>query len=148
FRLAEALAADRRGKAAANVAAGAAHQEATRLGATRLAADIRALARRCHLTLALTGRPAGRPEPVSEAERRLAEHQLTPRAPRGRRRGVAGRTTRLPAREWGTPSEKPASAHVSTVLRKPGVDTRTQAAALGHELGIRPDRPVPPASSA
>src|SRR5262249_59573827 len=60
FRLAEALAADRRARVAANAAAGAAHEEATRLGATRLAPDRPAPARPRHPTLT---RPPAPPPP-------------------------------------------------------------------------------------
>src|SRR5205823_9440683 len=69
FRLAEAAARDRRTRTEATTTAGAAYQEAGRLGAARLAADLEALARRSHLTLA--GPPARRTRPASAAAARL-----------------------------------------------------------------------------
>jgi hypothetical protein len=44
-------------------------------------------------------------------------------------------------------SRKTASVHVSNILGKLGVDSRVEAAAIAHRLGIATDAPPPPDST-
>src|SRR5262249_45726445 len=102
----------------------------------------RAPPRRGHLRFAAPrARPAG---PADPAAQRLAGYQLTPREHQVLRLLVDGLTNRKIASRLAIPSEKTVSVHVSNVLRKLGVDNRGQAAALGHQLGIRPSPPAAP----
>ena len=123
WRLAEALlAAGRRDDA--QVAAKAAHAVAVRLGAEPLRAEVEALARRGRLDLGLDA-----PEPGAEAA------GLTRRELEVLRLVAAGRSNGQIA-ETLFISRKTASVHVSNILGKLGVHTRTEAAAAAHRLGL------------
>jgi DNA-binding NarL/FixJ family response regulator len=105
-----------------------AHQTATRLDARPLLADIEALSRRARINLDVTAVTTLDADDIS----RLG---LTPREAEVLALVAAGRTNR----EIGTElyvSEKTASVHVSNILRKLGVTTRVEAAAVAQRLGV------------
>jgi DNA-binding CsgD family transcriptional regulator/tetratricopeptide (TPR) repeat protein len=123
WRLAEALlgTGDRE---QAEEQARAAHAVAGRLGAAPLLAALEALARRGRLTLDVKGPP----EPDSGPG-------LTPRELEVLRLVAAGRSNGQIAEALFI-SRKTASVHVSNILAKLGVHTRTEAAAAAHRLGL------------
>jgi DNA-binding CsgD family transcriptional regulator len=123
WRLAEALLGEGRREEAAG-AARAAHEIAGRLGAGPLLAEVEALARRGRLDLGV--QPPGQP---GEAP------GLTPRELEVLRLVAAGRTNGQIAEALFI-SRKTASVHVSNILAKLGVHTRTEAAAAAHRLGL------------
>jgi DNA-binding CsgD family transcriptional regulator/tetratricopeptide (TPR) repeat protein len=135
-RVHEADAAARAGEAARAVdALRSAHEIATRLGARPMLDDIDALARRARITVAAT------PAPVLDVLG-LARLGLTPREAEVLALVAAGRTNREVGAELYV-SEKTASVHVSNILRKLGVTSRVDAAAVAQRLGIdRPTRPI------
>jgi ATP/maltotriose-dependent transcriptional regulator MalT len=98
------------------------------LGAVPLASEIEQLARRARLS------PAPAPAPVAgiEAERR---HGLTPRELEVLRLIADGRSNRQIAADLFI-SANTAGVHVSRILAKLGVTTRTEAAALAHRLNL------------
>jgi DNA-binding NarL/FixJ family response regulator len=133
WRLAEALlAAGRREEGAA--AAADAHATAARLGAEPLRAALEALGRRARLDLGAgpsTGDGGGA--------------GLTPRELEVVRLVAAGMSNSQIAEALFI-SPKTASVHVSNIMAKFGVHTRTEAAATAHRLGldraeIEPDPP-------
>jgi DNA-binding NarL/FixJ family response regulator len=129
MRMHEADAAAAAGEAARAVdALRSAHEAATRLGAKPLLADIEALSRRARISVEAAEAPALEAGDVA----RLG---LTPREAEVLALVSAGRTNR----EIGTElyvSEKTASVHVSNILRKLGVTTRVEAAAVAQRLGV------------
>jgi DNA-binding NarL/FixJ family response regulator/tetratricopeptide (TPR) repeat protein len=123
WRLAEALlAAGRRDDA--QVAAKAAHAVAVRLGAEPLRAEVEALARRGRLDLGLDA-PGPGAEAAGLTRRELEVLRLVAA---GRSNGQIAETLFI--------SRKTASVHVSNILGKLGVHTRTEAAAAAHRLGL------------
>jgi DNA-binding CsgD family transcriptional regulator/tetratricopeptide (TPR) repeat protein len=123
WRLAEALLSDGdRGQAAEQ--ARAAHEIAGRLGAAPLLAALEALGRRGRLDLGGQAPPA--PQGAG----------LTPRELEVLRLVAAGRSNGQIAEALFI-SRKTASVHVSNILGKLGVHTRTEAAAAAHRLGLQ-----------
>jgi DNA-binding NarL/FixJ family response regulator len=129
MRLQEADAAAARGEAARAAAAlRSAHETAARLGATPLLDDIDALSRRTRISVDVA-------VPTTLDDRDVTRLGLTPREAEVLALVAAGRTNR----EIGTElyvSEKTASVHVSNILRKLGVTTRVEAAAVAQRLGV------------
>jgi len=128
-RAQEAEAAASAGEAARAVdALRTAHRGATQLGAKPLVATIEAIARRTRISLeAAVVRPVG--------EVHVVRLGLTPREAEVLALVAAGRTNR----EIGTElyvSEKTASVHVSNILRKLGVTSRVEAAAVAQRAGV------------
>jgi DNA-binding CsgD family transcriptional regulator len=128
-RLLEAEAAATTGAAAQAVEAlRAAYDTATSLGAAPLVADIEALARRTRIALeAPTVHALGEGDAV-----RLG---LTSREAEVLALVAAGRTNREIGSELYV-SEKTASVHVSNILRKLGVSSRVEAAAVAQRVGV------------
>jgi DNA-binding CsgD family transcriptional regulator/tetratricopeptide (TPR) repeat protein len=128
-RLLEAEAAAATGAAAQAVEAlRAAYDTATSLGAAPLVADIEALARRTRIALeAPTVHALGEGDAV-----RLG---LTSREAEVLALVAAGRTNREIGSELYV-SEKTASVHVSNILRKLGVSSRVEAAAVAQRVGV------------
>ena len=124
WRLAEALLGDGRRQEAAE-AARAAHEIAERLGAGPLLAELEALGRRGRLDLGVE--PPGQPGAAAPG--------LTPRELEVLRLVAAGRSNGQIAEALFI-SRKTASVHVSNILAKLGVHTRTEAAAEAHRLGL------------
>jgi DNA-binding CsgD family transcriptional regulator/tetratricopeptide (TPR) repeat protein len=123
WRLAEALLGEGDREAAAG-AARAAHEIAGRLGAGPLLAEVEALARRGRLDLGV--QPPRQPGDVAG---------LTPRELEVLRLVAAGRSNGQIAEALFI-SRKTASVHVSNILAKLGVHTRTEAAAAAHRMGL------------
>jgi DNA-binding CsgD family transcriptional regulator/tetratricopeptide (TPR) repeat protein len=120
---------------AATTSLGRAHASASRLGAGWLRAEIEGLAARARLVLA--GADGDVPEPVAAV---AAEDPfgLTPRERQVLVLVAEGRTNR----EIGDSlfmAEKTASVHVSRILAKLDVRSRTEAAAVAHRLGLDGD---------
>jgi DNA-binding CsgD family transcriptional regulator len=122
WRLAEALLVEGSRDQAAEPAR-AAHELAGRLGAAPLLAALEALARRGRLDLGVEGPP--NPDVPG----------LTPRELEVLRLVAAGRSNGQIAEALFI-SRKTASVHVSNILAKLGVHTRTEAAAAAHRLGL------------
>jgi DNA-binding CsgD family transcriptional regulator len=123
WRLAEAwLLEGDRDQAA--VQARAAHEIAERLGAAPLLAALEALGRRARLDLGV--QPPPQPDEAAG---------LTPRELEVLRLVAAGRSNGQIAEALFI-SRKTASVHVSNILAKLGVHTRTEAAAAAHRLGL------------
>jgi DNA-binding CsgD family transcriptional regulator len=111
-----------------------AHELVVRLGASWLRGEVESLAARARLTLAAGEAPA--PEPTTDGQ---AEEEdpfgLTPRERQVLALVAEGRTNR----EIGEAlfmAEKTASVHVSRILAKLDVRSRTEAAAVAHRLGL------------
>jgi ATP/maltotriose-dependent transcriptional regulator MalT len=116
-----------------------AHAVAARLGAGWLRAEIEGLAARARLVLAGGDGAAG--EPVAPAVARDDPFGLTPRERQVLVLVAEGRTNR----EIGESlfmAEKTASVHVSRILSKLDVRSRTEAAAVAHRLGLDGDVPA------
>jgi DNA-binding NarL/FixJ family response regulator len=129
MRLHEADAAAAAGEAArAADALRSAHDTATQLGALPLLEDIEALSRRARISVDVTAVTA-----IQETD--VVRLGLTPREAEVLALVAAGRTNREIATELFI-SEKTASVHVSNILRKLGVTTRVEAAAVAQRLGI------------
>jgi DNA-binding NarL/FixJ family response regulator/tetratricopeptide (TPR) repeat protein len=122
WRLAEALLAEGARDRAAGQAR-AAHELAGRLGAAPLLTILEALARRGRIDLGVQ-EPPGPDTPG-----------LTPRELEVLRLVAAGRSNGQIAEALFI-SRKTASVHVSNILGKLGVHTRTEAAAAAHRLGL------------
>ena len=112
----------------AAVQARAAHEIAERLGAAPLLAALEALGRRARLDLGV--------QPPPQPDGAVG---LTPRELEVLRLVAAGRSNGQIAEALFI-SRKTASVHVSNILAKLGVHTRTEAAAEAHRLGL--DTPV------
>jgi DNA-binding CsgD family transcriptional regulator len=126
----EAEAADAAGdRPRALAALGAAHAEAARLGARPLAERLERLARRLRARLGPTTRPGG---PTAAP---VAAFGLTRREREVLARVAAGRTNRQIAEELFI-SESTAGVHVSNILAKLGVSSRTEAAAVALGEGL------------
>jgi DNA-binding CsgD family transcriptional regulator len=129
---ARVLAGDRAG---AEEAAAKAMRTARELGATWLEAQLAGLARRARLRLPEAddagAETAAEPDALDGAE----ALGLTPREAEVLALLVQGRTNReIGARLYM--AEKTASVHVSRILAKLGVRTRTEAAAVAHRLNL------------
>lgn len=128
-RLREAEAAASTGATARAAAAlHDAQRVASGLGAEALLADIAAMSRRTRLSLEA-------PAPVPVGKRSADELGLTPREAEVLSLVAVGQTNR----ELGEAlyiSEKTASVHVSNILRKLGVTSRVDAAAIAQRLGM------------
>lgn len=129
FREAEALVV-RDERAPAATSACAALDAAERLDARWLAGEIRALAARARLRL--DDEPAPRAASESEPEDPFG---LTPRERQVLVLIAQGATNREIGQELFM-AEKTASVHVSRILAKLDVRTRTEAAAVAHRLGL------------
>ena len=130
LRLAEVAAAagDRQ---AAGRSVRQAHAVASRVGAAPIAAEAAALARRTRLSLDEPEAAAVRPA----AEDPLARFGLTEREREILLLLAAGRSNPQIAGALFI-SPKTASVHVSNILAKLGVDSRVEAAAVAHRLGV------------
>jgi ATP/maltotriose-dependent transcriptional regulator MalT len=130
WRWAEALVAagDREGAAPV---AGAAAASAERLGATWLAGELESLAARARLRL---GEP-GDDGAVVEDDGYEDPFGLTPRERQVLALVAAGATNREIGRQLYM-AEKTASVHVSRILAKLDVRSRTEAAGVAHRLGL------------
>ena len=130
LRLAEVVAAagDRQ---AAGRSMRQAHAVASRIGAAPIAAEAAALARRTRLSLDEPEAAAVRPA----AEDSLARFGLTEREREILLLLAAGRSNPQIAEALFI-SPKTASVHVSNILAKLGVDSRIEAAAVAHRLGV------------
>jgi DNA-binding CsgD family transcriptional regulator len=133
WREAEALLAarDRDGAAAS---ASAAWAIARRLGSTWLVEEVESLAARARLRLGDNG--AG-PPPAARDEADEDPFGLTPRE-RDVLALVAGGATNREIGEQLHMAEKTASVHVSRILAKLNVRSRTEAAAVAHRQGLVP----------
>ncbi|HEX7300244.1 MAG TPA: LuxR C-terminal-related transcriptional regulator, partial [Solirubrobacteraceae bacterium] len=123
----------------ATEALGRAHAIAASLGAGWLRAEIEGLAARARLTLG-DGQPAEAEPAAAAAEDPFG---LTPRERQVLALVAEGRTNR----EIGEVlfmAEKTASVHVSRILSKLDVRSRTEAAAVAHRLGLDAPLPAPP----
>jgi DNA-binding CsgD family transcriptional regulator/tetratricopeptide (TPR) repeat protein len=130
FRLAEAAmtAGDR---STATAALRAAHETAVHLGARPLCREIEALATRARIDL--EAREA--PPPTANVQPPRDPFGLTPRERDVLPLIVQGRTNRQIA-ETLFISENTAGVHVSNILGKLGVSTRTEAAGIAAKLGL------------
>jgi DNA-binding CsgD family transcriptional regulator len=118
---------------AATIALDRAHAVAAKLGAGWLRGEIEGLAARARLTLAAGA--AAHPEPAAAAAPDEDPFGLTPRERQVLALVAEGRTNR----EIGETlfmAEKTASVHVSRILAKLDVRSRTEAAAVAHRLGL------------
>jgi DNA-binding CsgD family transcriptional regulator/tetratricopeptide (TPR) repeat protein len=106
----------------------AAYEGASRLAAGPLLADIEALARRARISV-----EAVSAQVLDEAD--VADLGLTPREAEVLGLVAAGRTNREIGAELYV-SEKTASVHVSNILRKVGVTSGVEAAAVAQRLGV------------
>ena len=104
---------------------------ARQVGAAPVADEAEALARRNRLSLDEPGGPAA----VRPAEDPLARFGLTEREREILRLLAAGRSNPQIATALFI-SPKTASVHVSNILAKLGVDSRVEAAAVAHRLGV------------
>jgi ATP/maltotriose-dependent transcriptional regulator MalT len=117
---------------AATATARAVHESAARLGATWLRSEIEGLAARARLDLG-DGRPQAEPEPDPAASD--DPFGLTPRERQVLELVARGATNREIGAELFM-AEKTASVHVSRILAKLDVRTRTEAAGVAHRLRL------------
>jgi DNA-binding NarL/FixJ family response regulator len=124
-------------RASAAQAASAAHEIATTVGSTWLAEEVEALARRARLRLGSEpddgpaddgAAPSGEDDPAVALG-------LTPREQEVLALVAAGATNREVGERLFM-AEKTASVHVSRILAKLDVRSRTEAAAVAHRLGL------------
>ena len=141
WRRADALLAGEDGRAEAEAELRRAHEIAKRIGATPLLIQVDTLARRARIALgdddAGVAADAADAVPATAAEQAVAQLGLTPREHEVLLLVAEGRTNR----EIGETlfmSEKTASVHVSRILAKLGVRSRTEAAAAAHRIGLPP----------
>ena len=126
YRQADALLRQHGDRDRARSLAAAALKVAERLGAAPLAADIRQLAQRARLDLEPT--PAHQPEPETGLAITAREAEVLALLATGRTNREIARTLYI--------SEKTASVHVSNLLRKLGVGSRVEAAAIAQRLDL------------
>jgi DNA-binding CsgD family transcriptional regulator len=131
WRHAEALVAKSDREAAAPVA-GAAMEIAERLGAAWLVGELESLAARARLRL---GQPGEQPSTAAADEESEDPFGLTPRERQVLALVAAGATNREIGRQLYM-AEKTASVHVSRILAKLDVRSRTEAAGVAHRLGL------------
>ncbi|HEY4825245.1 MAG TPA: AAA family ATPase [Solirubrobacteraceae bacterium] len=131
FRQAEAL-VDAEDRAGASASAREAHAAATRLGAGWLRGEIEGLATRARIRLTEAAGPSSQDgggeieeDPFGLTQR---ERQVLELVARGATNREIGETLFM--------AEKTASVHVSRILAKLGVRSRTEAAGLAHRLGL------------
>ncbi len=141
FRQAEAILASRGARAAAEAAAREAHATAVRLGALPLRSEIERLARQARLELAVT--TAGDAARRTPSDDPTAAYGFTEREAEVLRLVAGGWSNQQIADELYI-TRKTASVHVSNILGKLGVDSRVEAAAIAHRLGVGRDAPPPP----
>jgi len=110
-----------------------AHALARRVGATPIAEEASALARRTRLSLDQPDADAGAARPAPEDP--LARFGLTERE-REIVVLLAGGRSNPQIAEALFISPKTASVHVSNILAKLGVGSRVEAAAVAHRLGV------------
>jgi DNA-binding CsgD family transcriptional regulator len=118
---------------AASAALDRAHSVTVKLGANWLRGEIESLAARARLTLSDADAPMA--EPVAAVAEDEDPFGLTPRERQVLALVAEGRTNR----EIGETlfmAEKTASVHVSRILAKLDVRSRTEAAAVAHRLGL------------
>ncbi|WP_459714244.1 ATP-binding protein [Actinophytocola sp. KF-1] len=125
FREAEALLSARGSRQQAATALAEAAAVATSLGAAPLAEEVRALAERARLTLS-----SAPPSPAADDPHGLTAREAEVLALVGR-----GRTNAEIAEQLFI-STKTASVHVSNILRKLGLKSRIQAAAVAQRRGL------------
>ena len=130
WRHAEALVAGGDREGAATIA-GAAAAIAERLGAAWLCGELESLAARARLRL---GEPGEEPAAV-DADANGDPFGLTPRERQVLALVAAGATNREIGRQLYM-AEKTASVHVSRILAKLDVRSRTEAAGVAHRLGL------------
>ena len=106
----------------------AAHDTATTLGAERLVDDIEALARRARISL-------DAPVVAVLGQSQAVRLGLTSREAEVLALVAAGKTNREIGAQLFV-SEKTASVHVSNILRKLGVSSRVDAAAIAQRVGV------------
>jgi DNA-binding CsgD family transcriptional regulator/tetratricopeptide (TPR) repeat protein len=144
FREAEALLAARGERADAARALSAAWATCVSLGAAPLRAEIELLARQARIELVASGASAAEAPGAALAEVGPgAEYGFTPREVEVLRL-VAGGWSNQQIADALFISRKTASVHVSNILSKLGVDSRVEAAAIAHRLGLGADAPLPP----
>jgi DNA-binding CsgD family transcriptional regulator len=131
WRLAEALVADGDRERAVEPAT-AALTEAERLGAAWLAGEVESLAARARLRLGDSGEAADDADAVDGDGDPFG---LTPRERQVLALVAAGATNREIGRQLYM-AEKTASVHVSRILAKLDVRSRTEAAGVAHRLGL------------
>ena len=146
YREAEALLAAGEGRQGAEGPLRAASTVAAALGAEPLRREIEQLGRQARIALPGVSGPAGG-GPMTAAPARLDTFGLTERELEVLRLVAAGWTNRQIG-EGLFISTKTASVHVSNILGKLGVDSRVEAAAIAHRLGLALDAPPPPDSIA
>ena len=105
---------------------------AERLGAAWLAGELESLAARARLRLDDAGRRRRRAPPTSDGDDPFG---LTPRERQVLALVAAGATNREIGRQLYM-AEKTASVHVSRILAKLDVRSRTEAAGVAHRLGL------------
>ena len=117
-------------RAAAQDAAARAHETAVRLGSRWLAEELDVLARRARLRLGPEEEAPGEapPEPADELGLTAREREVLLLLAQGRTNREIGEALFM--------AEKTASVHVSRILAKLDVRSRTEAAAVAHRLGL------------
>jgi DNA-binding NarL/FixJ family response regulator len=122
-------------RAAGGSAASAALETARRLGATWLTQELEALVQRARLGLEGGAGGAVQAAPAAEPEGAEDPFGLTPRERQVLALLAEGATNRQIGNALFM-AEKTASVHVSRILSKLGVQSRTQAAAVAHRLRL------------
>jgi DNA-binding NarL/FixJ family response regulator len=154
YRQAAAILAARGSRRDAEDVLAGAHQVAQRLGARALLKEIDLLARQGRLDLtSSTDAPGDGSAATARAGGELPESPTIARlgfTPREEEvlRLVAGGWTNQQIADQLFITRKTASVHVSNILGKLGVDSRVEAAAIAHRLGLAADAPPPPDTEA